>query len=168
MWPRALLAICCAAILSGCAGAVHQLPMVDQSQVSSAQSEVEKAGGAPARRSASDDEVLMSINSAVARIRPAATQLCEEMKTGNCQWRIVVSRDRSMNASAGANGIITVNRGIVEYAENEEQIAMVIGHEMAHQAANHIAAAQRNQAVGALIGGILLGVVSAEIGRAHV
>ena len=61
----------------------------------------------------------------------------------------------------GLNGLITVNRGIVEYAANEEEVCLVIAHEMGHQAANHLATSQRNQAVGALIGAILLGAAGA-------
>lgn len=55
-----------------------------------------------------------------------------------------------MNAGAGPNGLIVVNRGIVEYAANEEEVTLVIAHEIGHQAANHVAAGQRNQAIGAL------------------
>ena len=161
MWQRLLPALAGLLMLGGCAGAVHQLPMVSQDNLSIAQTELEKAGGAPARQTVSDDEVRTRINAAVDRIRPAATQVCREMNVGVCDWQIVISNNRALNASAGPNGVITVNRGIVEYAENEEQIAMVIGHEMAHQAANHLVAAQRNQMVGAMIGGILLGAVSA-------
>ena len=161
MWHRVPPLLMGAILLSGCAGAVHQLPLVDQSNLSLAQSEVEKAGGPPQRHAASDEETRSSINAAVDRIRPAATQLCQEMKTGNCTWHIVISNSRTLNASAGPNGVITVNRGIVEYADSEEQIAMVIGHEMGHQAANHMAAAQRNQMIGSLIGGVVFGALSA-------
>lgn len=66
-----------------------------------------------------------------------------------------------MNAGAGPNGLIVVNRGIVEYAANEDEVCLVIAHEIGHQAANHIATSQRNKATGALIGAILLGVVGA-------
>ena len=61
-----------------------------------------------------------------------------------------------MNASAGANGLIVINRGIVEYAANEDEVAMVIAHEIGHQAADHVATGQRNQAVGSLVGAVLL------------
>ena len=50
-----------------------------------------------------------------------------------------------MNAGAGPNGLIVVNRGIVEYAANEEEVCLVIAHEMGHQAANHLATSQRNR-----------------------
>jgi predicted Zn-dependent protease len=43
-----------------------------------------------------------------------------------------------------------VNRGIAEYADNEDEVAMVIAHEIGHQSANHVATGQRNQMVGAL------------------
>ena len=76
-------------------------------------------------------------------------------------WKFTILRDRSLNAGAGPNGLIVVNRGIVEYAANEEEVAMVIAHEIGHQAANHVATGQRNQAVGALIGAVLLGAAGA-------
>ena len=66
-----------------------------------------------------------------------------------------------MNASAGPNGLIVVNRGIVEYATNEDEVAMVIAHEIGHQAADHVATGQRNQAVGSLVGAVLLGALGA-------
>ncbi len=161
MWLKTVATLGVVSLACGCAGAVHQLPMVDQNQLSLAQTEVEKAGGKPARHSVSDGEARTAIEAAVARIRPAAATMCRQMAVGVCDWKIVISNDRTLNASASANGVITVNRGIVEYAEDEEQIAMVIAHELGHQAANHLVTAQRNQMTGALIGGVLLGVVGA-------
>ena len=58
-------------------------------------------------------------------------------------------------------------RGIVENAENDEKVALVLGHEIGHQPANHVAASQRNQAAGALLRAILLGAnAAADIGGA--
>ena len=68
MWHRVPPLLMGAILLSGCAGAVHQLPLVDQSNLSLAQSEVEKAGGPPQRHAASDEETRSSINAAVDRI----------------------------------------------------------------------------------------------------
>jgi len=66
-----------------------------------------------------------------------------------------------MNASAGPNGLIVINRGIVEYATNDDEVAMVIAHEIGHQAANHVVTGQRNQAIGAMVGAVLLGALGA-------
>ncbi len=159
MWRRGFLALAGPSLVCGCAGAVHQLPGIDSANLSLAQTEVQKAGGPPGRRAVSDDEAKEIMESALKRIRPSADRLCQEMNTGVCQWRFGFSSNGSLNASSGPNGQISINRGIIEYAANEEEVAMVIAHEIAHQASNHMATAQRNQAVGAVIGAILLGVL---------
>ena len=159
MQVRWLLFVAIAVAVGGCAGAVHRLPEVDSGQLGLAQSEVQAQAGPPARRSVSDDEVMETLSAALRRIRPAATQVCREMNVGVCTWTFRASSDRSLNAGAGNNGLIVVNRGIVEYARSEDEVAMVIAHEIGHQAANHVATGQRNQVVGALVGAILLGAV---------
>ncbi len=161
MRRRSFLALSGASLVCGCSGAVHQLPEISRGNLGLAQSEVQGAGGPPSRRTVSDEEVLETLRSAERRIRAPAAQLCSEMNVGVCQWRFGAVRDRSMNAGAMPNGLIVVNRGIVEYAENEEEVCLVIAHEMGHQAANHVAASQHNQAVGAMIGAVLLGVAAA-------
>ncbi|NDH63931.1 MAG: hypothetical protein EBY18_20330 [Alphaproteobacteria bacterium] len=150
-----------ACALCGCSGAVHRLPQLNDGNLSMAQTEVQGAGGPPQRRAVSDEEVTATLKSALGRIRPPAHQVCREMNVGVCEWNFRALPDRSMNAGAGPNGLVVVNRGIVEYAANEEEVCLVIAHEIGHQAANHVATSQRNQATGALIGAILLGAAGA-------
>lgn len=161
MWRTSWASLAGAGLLCGCGGAVHQLPRIDQTNLSMAQTEVQGAGGAPQRRAVSEDEVFVTARTALARIRPAAAQVCGEMAVGVCDWRVTISNDRSLNASALPNGLIVINRGVVEYAANEEEVSLVIAHEIGHQAANHLVTAQRNQAIGAAIGAILLGAAGA-------
>ena len=161
MRRRSFLALSGACLVCGCSGAVHQLPEISQSNLGLAQTEVQGAGGPPSRRTVTDEEVLETLRSAERRIRAPAAQVCGEMNVGVCEWKFGAVRDRSMNAGAWPNGLIVVNRGIVEYAANEEEVCLVIAHEMGHQAANHIATSQRNQAVGAMVGAVLLGVAAA-------
>ncbi len=160
-----LLMLTGANLACGCAGAVHQLPQVSSNELSMAQVEVKSTGGVPQRHAVADDEVKDTMRSALRRIRPSVEQVCREMHTGVCRWDFRMSANRSMNAGAGQNGLIVVNRGIVEYAENEEEVAMVIAHEIGHQAANHPANNQRNQTVGRVAGAVLLGVVGAMASR---
>ncbi|MDW8315611.1 MAG: M48 family metallopeptidase [Rhodovarius sp.] len=87
------------------------------------------------------------------------------MQAGICVWNIAISPDRSLNAGAGPGGRVLIHRGIADYAENEEQIALVVAHELAHQAAHHVANTQRNQAIGALIGALIIGAAAAYAGR---
>ena len=161
MRRRSFLALSGSCLLCGCAGAVHQLPEISPNKLSLARAEVQLAGGRPQRRPVSDDEVEETLRSATWRILAPASQLCREMDVGVCDWKFRLSSDRSLNARAVPGGFIIVNRGIVEYAANEEEICLVIAHEIGHQAANHIQSGQRNQVVGALIGALVLGAVGA-------
>ncbi|HYD05078.1 MAG TPA: M48 family metallopeptidase [Reyranella sp.] len=149
-----------ASVVCACSGAVHRLPAVDQGNLNLAQTGVQNAG-VPQRRAVNDEEVQDTLRSALDRIRPAADQLCREMAVGTCTWRFIMLPDRSMNASAGPNGVVTVNRGIVEYAGSQEEVALVIAHEIGHHAANHLATNQRNQVIGSVIGAVLMGAVGA-------
>jgi predicted Zn-dependent protease len=161
MKRRSFFALGGACALCGCAGAVHQLPQISDNHLSLAQSEVQGAGGPPPRRVLTDQQVDEIMHAALDGIRPPADQMCREMSVGVCDWRFMASANRSMNAGAGANGLIFINRGVVEYAANEEEVCLVFAHEIGHQAANHIVTSQRNRTTGALIGAILLGAAGA-------
>jgi predicted Zn-dependent protease len=165
MRRRSFMALSGACLVCGCSGAVHQLPEVSRGNLGLAQTEVRQAGGPPLRRAVTDEEVLDALQSAERRLRAPAAQVCGEMNVGVCNWHFGAVRDSSLNAGAWPNGLIVVNRGIVEYAANEEEVCLVIAHEMGHQAANHLATSQRNRAVGALIGGVLLGAAAAVAAR---
>ena len=63
------------------------------------------------------------------------------------QFRVVDAPD--INAFALPGGFIYVNRGLIEAADNESELAGVLGHEIAHVAARHGAdQAQRAQLAG--------------------
>ena len=53
------------------------------------------------------------------------------------QWEVVVFKDDSPNAFALPGGKIGVNTGILKVAKNQDQLATVIGHEVAHVLAQH-------------------------------
>jgi len=52
-------------------------------------------------------------------------------------WEVVVIKSNATNASVLSNGKIVVYGGLLRVAQNEGQIAGVIGHEVAHLAARH-------------------------------
>jgi predicted Zn-dependent protease len=163
MRRRSFLALSGASLVCGCSGAVHQLPPLSRDNLGVAQTEVQGAGRPPVPRTVTDEEVIEALQSALRRIRAPAAQVCGEMNVGVCQWTFRAVRDGSLNAGSRPTGLITVNRGVVEYAENEEQICMVIAHEMGHEAANHLAASQRNQTIGAVAGAVLLGAAGVAL-----
>ena len=53
------------------------------------------------------------------------------------QWEVVVFETDEPNAFALPGGKIGVNTGILEVAKNQDQLATVLGHEVAHVLAEH-------------------------------
>ena len=155
-----LLMLAGACLVCGCSGAIHRLPALTSSQLNLAHAEVRSSGGPPQPQNVSDEEATRVLRAAIDRIRPAADQLCREMVVGICRWTVHASDDRSLNAFAGPDGSIVINRGVVDYAANEEEVAVVIAHEIGHHAADHHARRQHNQMVGSLIGNIVMTAIS--------
>jgi predicted Zn-dependent protease len=106
----------------------------------------------------------VTLHTAIQRVRAPAANLCHEMNVGVCDWRFRMSRDSDMNASAMGYGNIVLNRGIVEYAATDEEVCLVVAHEIGHHAANHVARGTRNQMIGAMIGVALVGLAGALAG----
>lgn len=162
MRRRSFMALAGSGFVCGC-GAVHQLPGVSNGNIAMAQAEVRMAPP-PQRRWVSDDEAAVTLRTAIQLVRAPATNLCHEMNVGVCDWRFRMSRDRDLNAGAMGYGNIVLNRGIVEYAANEEEVCLMVAHEIGHHAANHVARGTRNQMIGALIGVAVAGLAAAATG----
>jgi predicted Zn-dependent protease len=149
----------------GCSGAVHEMPPLTSSQLNLAQQEVlaQASQGAPYRNHITDEDATALLRSAVERIGPAATQLCREMAVGDCRWTVSGSGDRSLAIAMGPDGLIVINRGIMEYATNEEEVSVAVAYGFAHHAANHYASRRRTQMAGSLIGTLVTTAVSIVI-----
>lgn len=66
-----------------------------------------------------------------------ARAITQTLGTGEMDWEIVVFNDPQVNAFALPGGKIGVYSGLLEVAENQSQLAAVIGHEIAHVQADH-------------------------------
>ena len=53
-------------------------------------------------------------------------------------WRIYIVNTNVVNAFASVNGIIGINRGLINFCQNDDEIAMILGHEIAHMVKNHL------------------------------
>ncbi|KOO04366.1 M48 family metallopeptidase [Vibrio nereis] len=58
-------------------------------------------------------------------------------KKGFSEWEVVVFDDDQVNAFALPGGKIGVYTGLLKVAKNQDQLATVIGHEIAHVLADH-------------------------------
>ncbi|MER3432324.1 MAG: peptidase [Leptolyngbya sp. ERB_1_1] len=65
----------------------------------------------------------------------------------NIPYKFQVVDDKSINAFATMGGYVYVNRGLLTAADNEAQVAGVIGHEMGHIAGKHALRQMRQTAI---------------------
>ncbi len=54
------------------------------------------------------------------------------------EWNILMIPDEEFNAFVNGGTYVVVNYGLMKQAENDDEIAAVIGHEIAHVAGNHV------------------------------
>ena len=82
------------------------------------------------------------------------------------QWDFRLVDDKLVNAWCMPGGKVVVYTGILPITEDEEGLAVVMGHEVAHAIARH-GNERMSQQLAIQGGGMTLGVLT-EIGRAHV
>jgi hypothetical protein len=102
-------------------------------------------------------------------------KLIAKLPTGGVEypWEFHCVNDKAINAFALPGGYVFVNRGAIEAADNEAQLAGVIAHELSHVALRHGTAeatkAQFAQTgvgiIGAIFGGNAGGALLTELGR---
>ena len=76
--------------------------------------------------------------------------------------KFVVNKDNEVNASTNINNVISVNMGLLQYVETEDELAFVIGHEMGHVTKNHVLKSGTRNAV--LTSAGLAGAVATVVG----
>ena len=79
-------------------------------------------------------------------------------------WEFVVFDSDTENAWVLPNGKVAFYRGLLDTMGNDDEVAVVMGHEIAHVRRNHAAQRARQQAAA----GLGLAIVSAGLGAAEV
>jgi predicted Zn-dependent protease len=72
-----------------------------------------------------------------AGIEPLQREINLRLRSYRFEWEANVARDNQVNAFCLPGGKIIVFTGILGVAENDDQVAVVLGHEMAHALAHH-------------------------------
>lgn len=79
----------------------------------------------------------------------------------NERWTFTVLDSPTVNAFATPGGYVYITRGMLALAENEAQLAGVIGHEIGHVTAGHGGERQERSAIAGL--GLLLGAIGLSV-----
>ncbi len=163
--------------LQGC-GVTYQLPIPTNSALIDAANEIRAT---PAR-----EPVPVALTTAERRIteieqrlQPTTRALCldlgERASTDCRAWRIRVIDENQINAYATGTNDVVVHRGVIEYARNDHEIALVIAHELSHHLLNHLNESAARNILGSLIGAAVVTTIGggssqnqdagAEVGR---
>ena len=97
---------------------------------------------------------------AAARVRGDLTPELDE----RFAWRIVLGRDRSVNAFALPGGYFGVHLGLLAVVSSRDELASVLGHELSHVTQRHISRliAKNDQQTPWMIGAMILGALAAS------
>ena len=79
-----------------------------------------------------------------------------------CNYPTFLRNDDSVNAFADGSRII-VTSGMMRFARSDDELAFVIGHELAHNTMGHIESKTGNMILGGIIGAILTGLSGVNV-----
>ena len=150
-------------------------PEVDQTELEDARAQLEYEWVPPAAGWQSYAEQTGSLERVIPRMRSASAQMCfdgqfehlgsaEDCTANLNRWLDNVQIDfgkDDANASVSPEGKIVFNSGLLKAAANDDEVAYVLGHEMAHGFAEHFAKQQQGATQGAVVGGVLAGGLTA-------
>lgn len=81
-----------------------------------------------------------------------------------CDYPVTLSNDDSVNAYADGKSVI-ITTGMMRFVENDEELALIISHELAHNTLGHIEKKTGNAILGAIIGGLAGAYIGADFSR---
>lgn len=109
------------------------------------------------------DEHVQSLWAPLVQAAAARGELSDDLRE-RFAWRILLSRDRSVNAFALPGGYLGVHLGLIAVVSNRDELASVLAHELSHVTQRHIARSIEAQGrmTPLLIGSLILGALAAS------
>lgn len=100
-------------------------------------------------RESLQQERLSRDSEANARVQRVGRRIADASRLSGYEWEFVVFEGDQANAWALPNGKVAVYTGMLDIMANDDQVATVVGHEVAHVAGQHAAErASQQQAAG--------------------
>lgn len=148
--------------LAGCSGSRTVLPGFDNAALSAAQSEIAATRADVEDRSVEQNRQMVA--DAWQRLQPSVLEMCRHFNTSPCRFTVSFREDDVVNAFADGQRMVMFN-GLVKYLGSEDEVALVLGHEAAHNILDHVEQSQLNTAMGTLAGvviGVAAGVLTGD------
>lgn len=79
-----------------------------------------------------------------------------------CNYPVQLALDSEVNAFATGKGIV-VNTGMMDFVHSDDELGMIIGHELAHNTMGHIKAKQGNALLAGVFGAVLSGLTGVNM-----
>lgn len=99
-------------------------------------------------------------------IRDDKTEVIQVSPNSACHYPLVLSASNELNAFANGN-IVSISLGMMDFLRDENEVALVLGHELAHNLLFHVDKKKSNMVIGAIIGGLVgaaTGINTIDIG----
>lgn len=107
------------------------------------------------------DEYIQRLWAPLIKAAAARGELSTDLQE-RFAWRILLGRDRSVNAFALPGGYLGVHLGLIAVVTSHDELASVLAHELSHVTQRHIARSIDEQAKMTpwLIGSMILGAIA--------
>jgi len=79
-----------------------------------------------------------------------------------CDYPFHVVQDDAVNAAADSE-TVEVYTGMIRFAENDDELALILGHELAHNTMGHIQKGEGNYLAGVLVGAVFGAVLGVDL-----
>jgi len=109
------------------------------------------------------DEYLQNIWQPLVKGAQARGEMSPELQE-RFAWKILIGRDRSVNAFALPGGYLGIHLGLIGVVTTRDELASVMAHELSHVTQRHISRSMGDQArmTPWLIGAMILGMLAAS------
>lgn len=131
----AFLCLAAALLVAACA----QAPVTGRQQLILVSEDQMNQAGVQAYREVVRKEGVSPDRQLQQRVEAVGARLARVSDVADARWEFTVIDDPTPNAFALPGGKVGVNAGLFKVAQNDAQLAAVLGHEIAHVAARHAA-----------------------------
>lgn len=109
------------------------------------------------------DEYIQRLWVPLVKAASARGELSPELQE-RFAWRIMLGRDRSVNAFALPGGYLGVHLGLIAVVSSNDELASVLAHELSHVTQRHIARSigEQGKMTPWVIGSLILGLLAAS------